>query len=285
MSTAVAEVPGLADALREALRAMDSPRRRDEARRMLATVQRRARELDAGGLPSRLSAAVRTVAVAEAAHLHSAYEELALALRDLGVRVAPLRPHNLGRSLVHAGTGLGAVILIEHILSPAGRFWFPFVILLWAWPTEVLRRWFPAYNQRVMRVMAPIAHPHEHRAVNSATWYTTALTIIGALASPLAASMAVMVLGIGDPVAAFVGRRWGKTRLVAGRSLEGTIAFSVSGTLAAGVVVAVWHPEASWWLAPAAGVAGALAELVATRLDDNFTIPLAVAAVVMLAGG
>jgi dolichol kinase len=252
---------------------------------MLARVQRRAQELDAAALPSRLAGAVRSVASAEAAHLHAAYEELALAMRELGVRVTPLRPHNLGRSLVHAGTGVAALLLIEHILPPAGRFWFPFAVLLWAWPTEVLRRWFPAYNQRVMRILGPIAHPHEHRAVNSATWYTTALTLIGALASPLAASLAVMVLGIGDPVAALVGRRWGKTRLVAGRSLEGTTAFAVSGTLAAAVVLVGWHPEAAWWLAPVAGLAGALAELVATRLDDNFTIPLAVAAAVMLLGG
>ncbi len=133
-----------------------------------------------------------------------------------------------------------------------------------------------------MKVFGLVAHPHEHQRVNSATWYATALVLLAALGSPLQAALGVVVLGVGDPVAGYVGRRFGRVRLVNGRSLEGSLGFAVSATAAAWAAALAFSGGALGLLpalavAAGAAVAGAAAELVSRRLDDNFTIPLAAA--------
>ena len=47
-----------------------------------------------------------------------------------------------------------------------------------AWAMEISRRRSQRINEAILRVLSPIAHPHEVRRVNSATWYTTALAIM-----------------------------------------------------------------------------------------------------------
>ncbi|HNF95711.1 MAG TPA: hypothetical protein PK493_00385, partial [Pseudomonadota bacterium] len=124
---------------------------------------------------------------------------------------------------------------------------------------------------------------HERYRVNSSTWYVTALLILAVATPKAVAALAVVVLGIGDPIAALVGRRFGKTRLRAGRSLEGSLGFVLSASLGSLVVAAMMMPGGigRWALiAMVAGFAGAVAEVFSTKLDDNLTIPLAEAAAV-----
>ena len=132
-----------------------------------------------------------------------------------------------------------------------------------------------------MGMFGALAHAHERHRINSSTWYATALLILSLLTSPAVSAIAVAVLGIGDPVAALIGRRFGRTQLRAGRSLEGTSAFVVSASLTAFLVATALLPGTLGLravVAVVAGVSGALAEVFSTRADDNLTIPLAVAA-------
>lgn len=161
----------------------------------------------------------------------------------------------------------------------------PGAFAVYAWSMEIARRSSPRLNDRLMRFYGAIVHPHERYRVNSATWYGTALVLLALFATVPAMVTAVVVLGVADPIAGFVGRRWGSRTLRAGRSLEGSLAFFVSGTVAAAVALAIAHvgsPAAIVVLAGLAGLAGAIAELFATHLDDNFTIPIAVGAVATL---
>ena len=75
----------------------------------------------------------------------------------------------------------------------------------------------------------------------------------------------IAIVGIGDPVAAYVGGRFGRRRF-GGKSLEGFIAGSVAAFLATLIVVA-----------PILGVIGSIAGMLIELtgiLDDNITIPL-----------
>ena len=86
-----------------------------------------------------------------------------------------------------------------------------------------------------------------------------------------------MVLAVADPMAGFFGRRFGKRRLASGRSLEGAVAFAITGVLAAFVWMSAagTYEGSRLWLALIAGVVGALVELLVSRVDDNLAIPLA----------
>jgi dolichol kinase len=155
-----------------------------------------------------------------------------------------------------------------------------------AWTMETARRRSPQVNARLMRFFAPVAHPHERHRVNSSTWYVTALLLLTLFAPLRAAEIGVMVLAVADPAAGLVGRRFGRTRLRAGRTLEGTLAFVTVGVAAAiaWMIASAALPWSSMIaIAVAGAAAGAGAELASTRLDDNFTIPVSAAAAAAVA--
>jgi dolichol kinase len=214
---------------------------------------------------------------------------------DLGELVAaPIRATNYTRSIFHVCSALFAVAMLRFLPSRAAIVGVSAAAAVAGWTMEWARRRSPAVNERLMAVFAPVAHPHERHGINSSTWYCTALLLLGLFAPLRAAEVGIVVLGIADPAAGLIGRRFGKTRLRANRSLEGTLGFVAVGALAAGVwlhlapitVLGVASPLALpvvVTLAVVGGVVGALTELLSTRLDDNFTIPVAVAAAVAAA--
>lgn len=213
--------------------------------------------------------------------LQPAYEAFAAALRQGSVPVPSLRPTNYVRNAFHLACGLGVLWLVEDVLTtPAQRVCAAAAGAAWAWSMEIGRRASPRINHILMRIFGPVAHPHEAHRVNSATWYACALLVLAIAFDPAVAVAAIAVLAVGDPAAAIVGRRWGRHKLVHGRSLEGTVAFTLTGAWAAWIVLRTWHPEVpqAGSVAFGASVAGAIAELVSRRVDDNLAIPLAAAA-------
>ena len=212
-----------------------------------------------------------------------AYDALAAWLRGEGVAVPAVRPTNYKRSFFHVCSALLSLSLLRllpekwMLLGASGS------IAAWAWSMEIGRRRSAWLNAKLMRFFGPIAHAHEHHQVNSSTWYVTALFLLALLAPKPAAEMALVVLGLADPLAGIVGRRFGKTRIRAGRSLEGSLAFLFAGVAASMAVAALFHSLPLGSMALLAGVgalAGTVAEIVSTRLDDNFTIPVTVSAAV-----
>jgi dolichol kinase len=219
-----------------------------------------------------------------------AYEDLVASLRADPTQAAvarSLRPTNYARNAFHITCGLTVTTCVELLPSRAWLFGIPFVVALWAWSAEISRRIWPSINESLMKMFGRVAHSHERHRVNSSTWFVTALTILGAAFPRYSAAVGVVVLGLADPAAALVGRRFGRTRLRAGRSLEGTAAFFVVGTLAAFTVLSIAHTGttgAKFATAVIAAFVGAIAELYTESLDDNFTIPLASAMAAFLSG-
>jgi dolichol kinase len=216
-----------------------------------------------------------------------AYEAFAATVRASGGEARSLRPSNPVRAAFHVAGGTTTAMLVEHVLPlewlvPVAAF---FTAL--AWGMELSRRLDPRINRFLMALFGPVAHAHEAWRVNSATWFSTALLLVAAMGSPIAAVVAFLVLGWADPAAGIVGRRFGRVRLVHGRSLEGTLTFAAVGTLVAYLALWMWHPElsvgAALAIAAAGAVPAAVAELFARRIDDNLAIPLTAAVGVLAA--
>ncbi|MEM7154649.1 MAG: hypothetical protein AAF799_17505 [Myxococcota bacterium] len=219
--------------------------------------------------------------------LREAYAGFASALHQQQVQVPELRPANYTRSVFHMGSAvlcLGLVTLLDARQLP----WVAGAFAVWGWSMETVRRFSPWANRILMAAFRPIAHEQERNRINSATYYVTALLLLSLTGSPLLCAVAVAVLGFGDPLAGLAGRRWGRIRLVNGRSLEGTLVFFAVGTVTAvGAMQLVEHSltgSQMWIVAAAAAVSGGLAELFSRRIDDNLSIPMAsgIAAVVAL---
>lgn len=214
------------------------------------------------------------------------YEEFAASLKQAGIGVPSFRhtrPTNYLRNVFHVGIALACIALVYVLpqMTSLG-FWSVTIIAgsfaLSGWTLELARRRSAWVNAQCMKVFRHVSHPHEVHHVNSSTWYTSALFLISLTHSPMLCAAALGVLGVGDPAAAIIGKRFGRVRLANGRSLEGAAAFIlIGGLLTAGLLIAL-HPEIATWklaaVAASAATAGALTELWIERIDDNLAIPV-----------
>jgi len=189
------------------------------------------------------------------------------------------RPANVVRSLFHVLSGVGTVLLIELVLDERGMLLVATSVAIWAWSMEISRRFSDRWNRFLMWFFRAVAHPHESFAVNSSTWYMTALVYLALTHNKIAAVLGVVVLAIGDPAAGWFGRAFGRTKLIGNRTLEGSLAFVVMSAPCAFLVLFLFHPEldtlAAIAIAIGASIAGAIAELFASKFDDNFLVPVA----------
>jgi len=202
-------------------------------------------------------------------------------------RGAGARPSNLARNLHHLTSAGAALVLLHHGPARGPLAVAATAIAATAWTLEFTRRRSPAWNALLMRLFGPVAPPDEAHRVNSGTWYATGLAVLACTTPTVPATVALAVLGVGDPVAAQVGRRWGRTRLRDNRTVEGSLACWLAGGTAAWAALAVWHPGVSSWAAAACAAAGTtagtLAELYADAVDDNLAVPCAAAAAAWIA--
>lgn len=197
----------------------------------------------------------------------------------------PERPQNYKRSAFHAGWGLFAVWLASTYLSPLGLSLVSGSFTLIAWSLELFKRKSTTGALLFERLFSSITHAHEAERINSATWYCSAVFISTLLFAPVAIIGAVLCLAVGDPMAGIIGRKFGHIKLVGKRTLEGTLAFTLSASLATWGLLTVRYPELSQptLIALSGGLGAALAELLSgDMLDDNVSVPLASAASISL---
>ena len=145
---------------------------------------------------------------------------------------------------------------------------------------EIVRLRSPSVNDRFIRMAAPLLRPAEHGKISG-----TPPFLAGCLASavlfPLPVAMAgILFLTFGDAAATTVGEQFGRTRIGA-KSLEGTAAFLAASALVS-LGVTLFSSTPPFGALVAGAVTAAAVELLPLPVDDNFTIPVASAAVMHL---
>lgn len=200
-------------------------------------------------------------------------------LRALVRRTAGLQPW---RRVFHAANGvLIAGILRYGGLSDAAAVGILAAVFLLLLALDGLRLRRTGLNVLFFRLFLLLASPREAGRIASSTWYVLGVLLAVALFPREASVPAVLVLALADPAASVAGRRWGRRRIGAGSEV-GALAFLLAAFLV------VW-PLAGPVAAAAGAAAGAAVELLPWRLDDNATIPpavaLAVRATALGAGG
>ncbi len=218
------------------------------------------------------------------------YEELIVHLQELkmdgelsAARVGHLKPINYARNAIHAALGLYAVLMYEFVITHRQAVTILLVLVAVFGFFEFVRRYVPRLNDFLIHgVLGIFSRPSErHHAIGS-TYYILSMTFITLIFPRHAIEAAVLILAFADPAATIAGKLWGRRKLYRVKSCVGTAAFfAVSAAvslvfllLAAPQMPAVRAVLASLILASA----GAGAELLSGKIDDNFTIPIAVAA-------
>lgn len=229
-------------------------------------------------------------------HLAQHYEALAQVLRAdpaLAATLPELKPPNYVRNGFHIANSIMSATLYTVWPTRSTMLWIACLYTGAMVTLEIVRRLDPRINSFLVDVVfGAIARPVEAHRINSATWYGAAIIVIVFFFPPVACITGVLVLGFGDPVAALVGRRWGRIRLRGRKTLEGTLGFVAAAAIAATSFLALTgHPAVvgasfgatvahAFGLSLAAAIAGAAIELGSDRIEDNFSIPVVVAAVV-----
>lgn len=158
---------------------------------------------------------------------------------------------------------------------------------------DLLRFKVPSLNKKIRRDFGPYMRNYELNRLSGSSWFLLATLITIGLFPREAACLAFIHLALGDPLASFVGVRWGRIRLPGGKSLEGSMALfttcfaaGAAFLLLAGGVTTLAGARIALGAGPlvllAAGsaLAAAFAEWIPTRgkLDDNFVVPILTAA-------
>ncbi len=191
-----------------------------------------------------------------------------------------LKPLIGARSTFHMSSGLVCFVLYQFLLTR----WQAELVLLSVLGVfgalELTRRFSGRWNKFLTdRVFHSIARPREFYKVNSSTLYVAALALLTPVFSREAVLCGVLILAFGDPAAAWIGRRWGRVKLYQSKSVVGSLAFVVTGTLVTTAFLAIFYSHLSLeqrlLASVMASVAGSAAEVFSHRLDDNLTIPIA----------
>jgi len=189
---------------------------------------------------------------------------------------------NPGRKVYHVLGGL-ALLGAYHLLGP--RQAFPVYLLLFAGilTFDLARLRLPEFGAWAMKHMGSLLRPGEAATISGSPTYVLGVALTLYLFDLPVATAAVLFLVFGDVSASVVGEPWGKTKF-RDKSLEGTAAFVAAG-LTAALLARLFIPTPSLQLLACGVVTAAIVEIFTPpRFNDNFTIPLAAAAVMTILG-
>ena len=223
------------------------------------------------------------------AWLMDGYEQLLVSLRSYHLAEAAelpgsLRPRNYTRNIFHVVNAVGGAALYEWVLDRTGCLIVLGTMLAFYLGSEVMRRLSPTMHAKFFDgPLRGITRPRERYRVPAALWYTIAIFAITVFAEQTVAQLAVLVVGLGDPAASILGKRFGRRRVWGRKTWVGTLAFIGAATFACALFLGALRPMGVaqvLGISFAGALAGAIAELASDdRIDDNLTVPLAAALV------
>lgn len=183
----------------------------------------------------------------------------------------------LGRRLVHCANGCAIatayalVFTHQQIVHTFGS------IACLVYVLDRVRIHYPELMARAPWINRLLFRAEEEFKESAMTPYAIAILLTILTFPKTIALIAIYTLAIADPLSALVGITWGRRRIVAGKSVEGSLAFFSATAAIAAVALRMTTIVGTGTLAGVAlaiGLVGAIFEMLPLRLDDNLTIPL-----------
>ncbi|MFN3454740.1 MAG: diacylglycerol/polyprenol kinase family protein [Pseudobdellovibrio sp.] len=182
---------------------------------------------------------------------------------------------HLARKIWHTSGVL--LIFIGWIVFP---FWLSMTLLGVAWlvfvPADLLRLFNPEMNKKITRWFKPIMRKNEVDKLAGTTYLLTGVVFIGLLFPDSIVGLSLLFLAFADPIASYIGIRYGRDKIFGHKSVQGFMAaFVVCFVLTYGFLFVHKISDYILIVSLLAGLIGALAELIPiAKIDDNFTMPV-----------
>jgi diacylglycerol kinase (CTP) len=183
---------------------------------------------------------------------------------------------HIARKIWHMGTVF--LMFLVWISVPTQVSYF---ILAIAWlafvPIDVVRQKSQGLNQWLMYAFRPIMRESEINKLAGTTYLLSGVMVIVCFFPKVIVSLSLLFLAFADPIASYIGIKFGKDKLFGHKSLQGTLAaYAVCTILSLFFVLQMGHSlDRAIVFSILAGCVGALSELLPLgKLDDNFTLPI-----------
>ncbi len=182
---------------------------------------------------------------------------------------------HLERKLTHV-FGILLMVLIHHFFSLRVCWMIllfggvPLVLL------DLLRHKVAALQTFSLKVFGGIMRRREVRGITGTTYLLVGVAIVLAIFPHNIVALSLLFLALGDPIASFVGVKYGSLKIVGKKTLEGTLASFAMCCLVAFCFYS-WKQlmvEHLYVVSLLSGLVGAVSEVIPLRIDDNFVQPV-----------
>ena len=159
-------------------------------------------------------------------------------------------------------------------------FWLSMTLVTIGWllfvPADIVRQKNPSVNKSLTRLFQPIMRKSELDRLAGTTYLLTGVILIALVFNRGVVSISLLFLAFADPIASYVGIKYGKDKIFGHKSFQGFAAAFFVCTVVCFLFLNYGGVHEHLWIASLlAGLVGALAELIPLgKLDDNFSMPV-----------
>lgn len=158
--------------------------------------------------------------------------------------------------------------------------WLSLSCLIAAWilfvPTDYLRQKNEQLNKYLLNIFRPIMRTNELNRLAGTTYLISGTLLIALFFNKGIVALSLLFLAFADPIASYVGIKYGKDKIFGHKSVQGFIAAFVICTFL--TYLFLYYNQVQEYIyivSLLAGFVGALAELIPlAKLDDNFSMPV-----------
>lgn len=175
---------------------------------------------------------------------------------------------HLARKALHLGLGLLLFTILSFCSWQQSTFQMIFAaISLTGCTLEFLRLRHSSFNSYILSKVAPFARAEETKRLSGLSFFFLGVTFACTLVSINEVRFLVLILAIADPIAALLGSKYGKKKLIKNKTWMGSISFFITSFL----LIALVPLNLSLPILLGLAIIATLAEIY-PLLDDNLSI-------------
>lgn len=205
-----------------------------------------------------------------------------------GAPTATRKSLQLPRRMFHCAMGLGVGLVYQFFLTHSRAIYILGFCAGTIYVLEQIRINYPELSSKVKIINKYLFRAEESLKESAGVPYVMGLLLTLISFPKVVALVAIYTLAVADPLSAIIGIKYGKTKVVSHKSVEGSLAFFFSSLIITFLVFFWWSSYLKIMLGPVillsflTALSTSLFEMIPLRLDDNLTIPLFTAGMTLL---